>query len=80
MTALDDKSIVKEYFNATGFDRWRRIYGDGESFITISKRDRLFLEKKGRLALVRLILLSLSTLQCQHQNLNSILSDFWRDY
>lgn len=30
MTALDDKSIVKEYFNATGFDRWRRIYGDGE--------------------------------------------------
>jgi magnesium-protoporphyrin O-methyltransferase len=26
----DDKIIVKEYFNATGFDRWRRIYGDGE--------------------------------------------------
>jgi magnesium-protoporphyrin O-methyltransferase len=30
MNAIDDKSIVKEYFNGTGFDRWRRIYGDGE--------------------------------------------------
>jgi len=31
MTATtDDKTIVKDYFNATGFDRWRRIYGDGE--------------------------------------------------
>lgn len=30
MNALDDKTIVREYFNATGFDRWRRIYGDGE--------------------------------------------------
>ena len=28
--AVDDKTIVKDYFNATGFDRWRRIYGDGE--------------------------------------------------
>ncbi|WP_008312452.1 magnesium protoporphyrin IX methyltransferase [Leptolyngbya sp. PCC 6406] len=27
---VDDKTIVREYFNATGFDRWRRIYGDGE--------------------------------------------------
>jgi magnesium-protoporphyrin O-methyltransferase len=27
---LDDKTVVKDYFNATGFDRWRRIYGDGE--------------------------------------------------
>lgn len=25
-----DKTIVREYFNATGFDRWRRIYGQGE--------------------------------------------------
>lgn len=24
----DDKTIVREYFNATGFDRWRRIYGN----------------------------------------------------
>ncbi|MBF2003254.1 MAG: magnesium protoporphyrin IX methyltransferase [Synechococcales cyanobacterium M58_A2018_015] len=33
MTALnetDDKTVVREYFNATGFDRWRRIYGDGD--------------------------------------------------
>lgn len=30
MTATNDKTIVKDYFNATGFDRWRRIYGDGE--------------------------------------------------
>lgn len=29
MTALDDKTIVKDYFNTKGFDRWRRIYGDG---------------------------------------------------
>lgn len=29
-TTQDDKTIVREYFNATGFDRWRRIYGDGE--------------------------------------------------
>jgi magnesium-protoporphyrin O-methyltransferase len=26
----DDKTIVKNYFNATGFDRWKNIYGDGE--------------------------------------------------
>ncbi len=30
MNATDDKIIVREYFNSTGFDRWRRIYGDGE--------------------------------------------------
>lgn len=30
MTALDDKTIVKDYFNTKGFDRWRRIYGDGD--------------------------------------------------
>lgn len=27
MTAVDDKTIVKDYFNSTGFERWRRIYG-----------------------------------------------------
>jgi magnesium-protoporphyrin O-methyltransferase len=27
---LDDKTIVRDYFNSTGFDRWRRIYGDGD--------------------------------------------------
>lgn len=30
MTATDDKTIVQDYFNSTGFDRWRRIYGNGE--------------------------------------------------
>lgn len=30
MNAADDKTIVKDYFNSTGFDRWKRIYGDGE--------------------------------------------------
>jgi len=30
MIIIDDKSIVKDYFNTTGFDRWQRIYGDGE--------------------------------------------------
>lgn len=28
--AVDDKTVVREYFNATGFDRWRRIYGSGD--------------------------------------------------
>lgn len=30
MNPADDKTIVKEYFNSTGFDRFLRIYGDGE--------------------------------------------------
>ncbi|MDJ0703844.1 MAG: magnesium protoporphyrin IX methyltransferase [Leptolyngbyaceae cyanobacterium MO_188.B28] len=30
MTAIDDKTVVREYFNATGFDRWRRIYGESD--------------------------------------------------
>jgi magnesium-protoporphyrin O-methyltransferase len=30
MKTIDDKTVVQEYFNATGFDRWRRIYGEGE--------------------------------------------------
>jgi magnesium-protoporphyrin O-methyltransferase len=30
MTFVDDKTIVRDYFNTTGFDRWQRIYGDGE--------------------------------------------------
>ena len=28
--AVDDKTVVREYFNATGFDRWRRIYGEDD--------------------------------------------------
>lgn len=30
MTTTDDKTIVENYFNSVGFDRWRRIYGTGE--------------------------------------------------
>jgi magnesium-protoporphyrin O-methyltransferase len=30
MKTADDKTEVKEYFNTTGFDRWRRIYGEGD--------------------------------------------------
>ena len=30
MAAIDDKTVVREYFNASGFDRWRRIYGDSD--------------------------------------------------
>ena len=30
MNTVDDKTVVQDYFNTTGFDRWRRIYGDGE--------------------------------------------------
>ncbi len=30
MNVVDDKAVVKDYFNNTGFDRWQRIYGDGE--------------------------------------------------
>lgn len=30
MTTIDDKTVVQDYFNAIGFDRWKRIYGDGE--------------------------------------------------
>lgn len=30
MNIVDDKAIVTEYFNAKGFDRWRRIYGSEE--------------------------------------------------
>lgn len=29
-STLDDKTVVRDYFNATGFDRWKRIYGDGD--------------------------------------------------
>lgn len=29
-SAIDDKTIVRDYFNAQGFDRWSRIYGDGQ--------------------------------------------------
>ncbi|MBS0017523.1 MAG: magnesium protoporphyrin IX methyltransferase [Arthrospira sp. SH-MAG29] len=30
MSVVDDKTVVRQYFNSTGFDRWQRIYGNGE--------------------------------------------------
>ena len=27
---VDDKAVVKDYFNNKGFDRWRNIYGNGQ--------------------------------------------------
>lgn len=30
MTRTDDKTVVRQYFNSTGFERWQRIYGDGQ--------------------------------------------------
>ena len=41
MTATNDKTIVKEYFNATGFDRWRRIYGETEDVNKVQKDIRI---------------------------------------
>lgn len=29
-SATDDKTIVRDYFNAQGFERWSRIYGNGQ--------------------------------------------------
>lgn len=37
MSVADDKTVVQEYFNSTGFDRWRRIYGNGE--VNLVQRD-----------------------------------------
>lgn len=28
--AVEEKVVVRDYFNSVGFDRWRRIYGTGE--------------------------------------------------
>jgi magnesium-protoporphyrin O-methyltransferase len=37
----DDKAVVKDYFNQTGFDRWRRIYGETENVNKVQKKIRL---------------------------------------
>ena len=36
----NDKAIVKDYFNQTGFDRWRRIYGKTEDVNKVQKKIR----------------------------------------
>ncbi|MGF1490856.1 MAG: magnesium protoporphyrin IX methyltransferase [Microcoleaceae cyanobacterium] len=33
----DDKTIVREYFNSTGFDRWSRIYGTGDDVSKVQR-------------------------------------------
>ena len=38
---VNDKAIVKDYFNATGFDRWRRIYGETEDVNKVQKDIRI---------------------------------------
>lgn len=37
MNTLDDKAIVKDYFNATGFERWRKIYSDGDDINKVQR-------------------------------------------
>ena len=37
----DDKEVVKEYFNNTGFQRWKKIYGDTEEVNRVQKDIRL---------------------------------------
>ena len=39
--AVNDKAIVKDYFNATGFDRWRRIYGETDDVNKVQKDIRI---------------------------------------
>ena len=41
MTTTNDKAIVKDYFNAVGFERWRRIYGETEEVNKVQKDIRL---------------------------------------
>ena len=41
MTNVNDKAIVKDYFNAVGFDRWRRIYGETDEVNKVQKDIRL---------------------------------------
>ena len=36
----NDKAIVKDYFNRTGFDRWRRIYGKTDDVNKVQKKIR----------------------------------------
>ena len=35
--ARSDKEIVKDYFNSTGFDRWRRIYGNTDEINKVQR-------------------------------------------
>lgn len=37
---VNDKAIVKDYFNQKGFDRWRRIYGETDDVNKVQKKIR----------------------------------------
>ena len=37
---INDKAIVKDYFNQKGFDRWRRIYGETDEVNKVQKKIR----------------------------------------
>ena len=37
---INDKAIVKDYFNQKGFDRWRRIYGETDDVNKVQKKIR----------------------------------------
>ena len=37
---IDDKKVVKDYFNQQGFDRWRRIYGETDDVNKVQKKIR----------------------------------------
>jgi len=37
---VNDKAIVKDYFNQKGFDRWRRIYGQTDDVNKVQKKIR----------------------------------------
>ena len=37
---IDDKAVVKDYFNQQGFDRWRRIYGETDDVNKVQKKIR----------------------------------------
>ena len=37
---INDKAIVRDYFNQKGFDRWRRIYGETDDVNKVQKKIR----------------------------------------
>ncbi len=37
---INDKEVVRDYFNQTGFDRWRRIYGETDDVNKVQKKIR----------------------------------------
>lgn len=40
-TGVDDKKVVKEYFNGEGFERWQKIYGETDDVNPVQKDIRV---------------------------------------